>query len=310
MPKLQVLFTGIEIFAQPPGGAPKERTLLVDAREGGGHGIPPHCAFLRFDMNDYDEANSDRRPDLQLGKIKDPLLGETEWGVVFLNAEEVKFIGGFDEKQLEHEKGNAEPQKPDEANEHWWHWVADPNDFCGQPVSILEKYLGRDPDEIAAYVDIDVGFLRPRFLLHKTKVWEFKPELGKKTVQALAQVVQKELTYDPRAGLAVHFRHFRSEYDPNQRGLRFKSGGRVSVVIGNLTEDGLHMKPKKPHSPDHHFLLYYKYLNIHLDEYPIPYLIDDDGGHGSDEREERQAEHRYGPRDIGGDNCPPIDPGP
>ena len=311
MPVAKLHFTGIVLFT-----AARKRALLLDARKGKAssnpsHPIPAHYSYIRFPMEDFDAANSDVVPTTVAGI--DLLDGNAkEFGFVLLNDEEVKLVGSLTTTPLTIDE--TAPHDPSQGPQNdlekrLYRWVSNPKHFASADIQVKSDYSVDDPPNVNAYIDVANGKMYPFFGTRPPTIWEFKaPGNGGAglSAQALAQVIIKEVEYGT-GGLAFHFRKYGTTYDANQKGLRFLGGRELTIVIGNSPHDGIMLKHKaNPHNPDFHYELYYDYLTPQPQVSRIPHLFGVDsnnhGGHAF------ALSHRHLP-DLGGDNCPPCDPG-
>ena len=308
MATIRVFHTGIILFANL-----KSRALLPDARCGHGthdHSMPgpaaggggrqrdvdPHFAYIRFAPYEaFNRTASSVEPqafkgiDLVDGKFK-------TCGLVQLYRKAIHIEGKFKDDYLTYERRTPAGEEPADAKERGvYYWVPNPQRFCADPnITISSEYLDDDPKRgIAAYVDIPFGHVEPFFGSTIPRVWAFRPRArgNRDHTQALAQVVLKTLTV-ANGAVALVFRTFGEK---EKTKLVFKAGKDVDIVVGNSTVDNMLLRPKAaPRSPDLHFDIYYDYLCPAQQTRPLPHL----------------KVKRRGTPDLGGDNCPPIDPGP
>jgi hypothetical protein len=252
----------------------------------------PHIRFLRKQAGT--DSGVEFFPFLDFEGIN-PLTGLLEeFRLIQLHRQAVTLGGQNIGGRLRFDSRTPGVETPGESDRDLYYWVSNPQRFTpDSDITVRPEFLDRDPAHgIAGYVDVPFGAMRPFFGRSPISTWSFRPRSrgNRDHQQALAQVVVKEIE------VTKPFLDFRTFGDTERSHQIFLNDDEdVHVFVGNTTRGNMMLRPTGlPRSPDHHFGVYYDYLCPAQTTRPLPHL----------------QYRTSGPPEIGGSNCPPMDPPP
>lgn len=312
---ITIIFTGICFLAA--GSDPAKltgplRVLIPNFTSHGVSGVPPHFAYIMFEMDDYDHKISTESPRLTFTDS----ATNTQYGVVFLSGQKISVDNGSADFPI---TSNPNPPVSDTTGT-----VKAPNNCCanGQrsnDVSFDERFGvgllpfaakgGACPDcgvldpaaftlpakDVSGVFTVDFGHIAASFFTENPKQretkWQFIDTAG-------AQVQEQQLA----AGLAVDLVNVNDNRmclvlddgskTPPTLCFKRRDTKRINVLVGNTPLDDmllLNRDVEKDHI-DTHFNLFYEKKGVFLkdvDKSPIPH---------------NKATFKHGT----GTNCPPL----
>jgi len=293
---MTIIFTGICFLAagsDPTKPVSPFRVLIPNFTHHGVSGVPPHTAYIMFEMADYDRGASTKLPRL----VFTDAFSNTEYGVVLLNGEKIS----VDNSNADFSNTTLNPNPPASDTTGT---LAKPNKCCtnGQrsnDTSFDERFdvrllpfaakggacpdcggldpaaFKRPPSDVSGVFSIDFGHIAASFFTENDKqrnsVWKFVDNSG--------TVVDKQSL---AAGLAVDLVNQNDNTmclvlddgkTPQKVCLHRGDSKKINVLIGNTPLDDMLLLNRgvdKDHI-DTHFGLFYegKFLKD-IDKTPIP----------------------------------------
>jgi hypothetical protein len=220
--------------------------------------IPPHLAYVRFELEDLDPsfAAEQRKPDLVFQN------GGKTYGVCFLRHESVDVEGPFEEEGLTFESSLAEPSaQPSSADRLTFNdYVVDFAAACPDCTPVDRRYADPASTEaqtrLAAIVRLTRGHFAASFV-DPSHVWTFDHDARKPPFHRLAQEVPVAFrTRENR--LSLRFAPLRPLGDPASVLHFVRQDGQLDVRIGNAPLPAILMVSECiEENVDYHFELYY-----------------------------------------------------
>jgi hypothetical protein len=255
----------------PDGGTARLSRNMDDA--GKAVIIPPHLAYVRFDMADLDPAvpqEQQRRPDLIFQ------VGGRNYGVCFLRHESVEVEGPFETDGVTFESSLIEPSaSPSSADRLTFNeYVVEFASACSDCTVVDRRYIEAGSSEaqtrLAGLVRITRGHLAASYV-DPSHVWTFDHDARRQPFHRLAQEVPVTFRLTENR-FSLRFASLRPQGDPPSA-LHFAGPDEraLNVRVGNAPLDTILMQAECiEENVDYHFELYYDLFPQRRDMPRIP----------------------------------------
>lgn len=235
--------------------------------------IPPHLAYVRFEMEDLDPARAadQRKPDLIFQ------VGGRNYGVCFLRHESVDVEGPFETDGVTFESSLVEPSAPPSSGDRltFNDYVVDFASACPDCTVIDRRYIDTASSEaqtrLAGLVRISRGHLAASYV-DPSHVWTFDHDARRQPFHRLAQEVPVAFRLRENK-FSLRFAALRPQGDPEASVLHFARADErpLNVRIGNAPLDAILMQAECiEENVDYHFELYYDLFPQRRDMPRIP----------------------------------------
>lgn len=221
--------------------------------------IPPHLAYVRYELDDLDaaRASEQRQPDLVF-----QAQGKT-FGVCFLRHERVEVEGPFESDDVTFESSLVGPSpQPTSADRLTFNeYVVDFMAACPD-IDPVDRRLAdpttEESQRLSGWVRMTRGHFAASYV-DPTHVWTFDPNAQRQPFFQLAQEVPVAFRMRENK-FSLRFSPLLPQGDPAPSALHFgkMEGARLNVRIGNAPLDAILMQAECiEENVDYHFELYY-----------------------------------------------------